>query len=155
MRASRESVGRGVGGSGPVADLVAHPKQFSECLLLPGCGQVLIVKVNQAALVSSDEELGVVKIGSPLLHGHQDCHAFLLIGGEATFAWVERFAHVSNGLPSCCRTVPTPWAHASMSMTNCLVKSGSCSNGAEMSFSFSVERLLCAACPNEQLVLLE
>jgi hypothetical protein len=56
-----------------VNNAIAQTQQLSEYSLLPWCMQTLFIEMNQALLVSMDEEFILQEIVAPLINSHDDC----------------------------------------------------------------------------------
>jgi hypothetical protein len=62
-----------------VHNVVLEAHEFGKDLL-PWRVETLLSELDQAAMIRDNLEFSMLKITSPLLQGHENCHVFFLVG---------------------------------------------------------------------------
>lgn len=79
-----KGISRTVGGARLINNAKLETNQLGEKLLLPRSMEPLIRQLDQTLLIGIYDELNKLKVGSPLLNDHQNCHIFFLICAKTT-----------------------------------------------------------------------
>lgn len=81
-----------------VSDAILESQELGKCFLLPGCGEALVLKMNQALLICVDDELSMMQVWSPLINCNDDGQILLFICRKSLVPWGQGFAHEDDGV---------------------------------------------------------